>query len=82
MFEKLVHGGKYDIVQLRENKELENHVKQVMYTLDEAISSLEDVDGVVRLLHAVGSSHKRLKSKGFNPQVFWVSPQNLKYVVR
>ncbi|XP_045187806.2 neuroglobin-like [Mercenaria mercenaria] len=71
MFTKLVHGGKYDIVQLRESKELENHVKQVMYTLDEAISTLGDVDNVVKLLHAVGSSHRRLKSRGFNPSIFW-----------
>lgn len=73
MFTKLVHGGKYDFSQLRESKDLENHVKQVMYTLDEAISSLEDVDFVVKLLHAVGNSHRRLESRGFNPAIFWVS---------
>ncbi|WAR18430.1 NGB-like protein [Mya arenaria] len=71
MFTKLVHDGKYDIAQLRESKELENHVKQVMYTLDEAISSLEDVDVTVNLLLSVGSSHRRLKERGFNPAVFW-----------
>lgn len=73
MFTKLVHGGKYDFAQLRESKELENHVKQVMYTLDEAISSLDDADATISLLLTVGKSHRRLKSQGFNPNIFWVS---------
>ena len=72
MFEKIVQDGHYDIAQLRDSLELENHVKMVMYTLDEAISSLEDVDAVVTMLHAVGRSHMRLKASGFNPIVFWV----------
>lgn len=73
MFTKLVKGGEYDIAQLRESKELENHVRQVMYTLDEAISTMDDVDGVIQLLHSVGKSHLRLSYKGFNPNIFWVS---------
>ncbi|KAL4237607.1 hypothetical protein ACF0H5_002321 [Mactra antiquata] len=71
MFTKLVHGGRYDFAQLRESKDLENHVKQVMYTLDEAISSMDDVDGTMTLLQTVGKSHRRLKDQGFNPNIFW-----------
>jgi len=73
MFEKLMHDGKYDIAQLRASKELENHVRQVMYTLDEAMTSLEDVDVTITLLHNVGHSHRRLKERGFNPSIFWVN---------
>lgn len=72
MFTKIVHNGAYDVTQLRDSKDLENHVRMVMYTLDEAISSLEDVDVVVELLHSVGRSHKRVQGAGFNPKIFWV----------
>ena len=72
MFSKIIQHSS-DVSDLRESKELENHVKQVMYTLDEAISSLEDVDFVVNMLHSVGKGHTRLLAAGFNPAVFWVS---------
>ncbi|KAK3592241.1 hypothetical protein CHS0354_003756 [Potamilus streckersoni] len=68
MFFKMF-DGQYDITKLRSNKNLENHVAQVMFTLDEAISSLDDTDGVIDLLQTVGRSHRRLK--GFDPQIFW-----------
>ena len=71
MFAKVIKN--LNVTDLRESKELENHVKQVMYTLDEAISSLEDVDFVVNMLHSVGKGHRRLvEAGGFNPNVFWV----------
>ena len=70
MFTKVVTN--FNVADLRESKELENHVKQVMYTLDEAISSLEDVDFVVNMLHSVGKGHVRMYAAGFNPTVFWV----------
>ena len=73
MFTKLVHNGEYDIAQLRESRELEDHVKQVMFTLDEAISSLEDIDVVVKLLRDVGRRHRKLTKNGFSPHVFFVS---------
>lgn len=75
MFTKIVRTTHYNVSELRDNKELENHVRQVMYTLDEAISTLEDVDAVVELLHSVGHGHKRLQDAGFNPKIFWVSVQ-------
>ncbi|KAK3599158.1 hypothetical protein CHS0354_040996 [Potamilus streckersoni] len=61
--------GQYDLMDLKTNKKLENHVTQVMFTLDEAISSLDDADVVINLLHTVGNSHRRLPS--FDPQIFW-----------
>ena len=76
MFAKVIKN--LNVTDLRESKELENHVKQVMYTLDEAISSLEDVDFVVNMLHSVGKGHRRLvEAGGFNPNVFWVGNLNL-----
>ena len=72
MFAKVIQN--YNVTDLRDSKELENHVRQVMYTLDEAISSLEDVDFVVNMLHSVGKGHRRLlDAGGFNPMIFWVS---------
>ncbi|KAL3874844.1 hypothetical protein ACJMK2_037806 [Sinanodonta woodiana] len=68
MFSSMTKGN-YDIVDLRTNKKLENHVTQVMFTLDEAISSLDDADVVINLLHTVGHSHRRLPC--FDPQIFW-----------
>jgi len=47
-------------------------VRQVMYTLDEAISTIEDVDAVIELLHGIGHGHLRLQHAGFNPKIFWV----------
>ncbi|KAL3872787.1 hypothetical protein ACJMK2_035988 [Sinanodonta woodiana] len=61
--------GECDIVELRSNKNLESHVAQVMFTLDEAISSLDDTDAVIDLLRTVGYTHRRLKA--FDPQLFW-----------
>ncbi|KAH3846041.1 neuroglobin-like [Dreissena polymorpha] len=71
MFAKIVSHDVYDASQIRESKGLENHVKQVMYTLDEAISSIEDVDDTINLLQSVGRSHRRLKTSGFDPSIFW-----------
>lgn len=60
-----------NVTDLRESTALENHVKMVMYTLDEAIASLDDVDFVVDMLTSVGKTHRRLE--GFDPEIFWVS---------
>ncbi|KAL8614702.1 hypothetical protein ACOMHN_057372 [Nucella lapillus] len=56
------------LAELRTSKILENHVKGVMMTIDEAISNLEDADTVIDMLIFVGKSHTRFK--GFNPHVF------------
>ncbi|XP_064600923.1 neuroglobin-like [Liolophura sinensis] len=61
--------GFKNVTDLRESTALENHVKMVMYTLDEAIASLDDVDFVVDMLTSVGKSHQRLE--GFDPEIFW-----------
>ena len=62
------------VSELRESKILENHVKGVMMTIDEAINNLDAADTIDMLLH-VGKSHTRFK--GFDPQVFLVSHHTL-----
>ncbi|XP_077993110.1 neuroglobin-like [Glandiceps talaboti] len=57
-----------DLEDLRESQQLENHASLVMYTIDEAIASLEDVDFVIELLRKIGRTHKRTH---FNPDLFW-----------
>ncbi|KAL5009368.1 hypothetical protein ScPMuIL_014949 [Solemya velum] len=59
----------YETAELRASKGLENHVSMVMYTLDEAIASMEDVDFVVEMLYTVGRSHWNMG--GFIPEAFW-----------
>ena len=73
LFKNLIRGGQFDREHIEDSMEMEKHVRMVMYTLDEAISCLDDMDGVVGTLQAVGSRHKDMKSAGFDPQVFWVS---------
>ncbi|XP_070577476.1 neuroglobin-like [Ptychodera flava] len=66
MFKNL--GEFDDLEDMRESQQLENHASLVMYTIDEAIASLEDVDFVVELLKKIGRTHKRMD---FHPELFW-----------
>ncbi|XP_006822139.1 neuroglobin-like [Saccoglossus kowalevskii] len=57
-----------DLEDMRESQQLENHASLVMYTIDEAIASIDDIDFVVELLGKIGRTHTRTD---FNPQLFW-----------
>ena len=43
---------------------------QVMCTIDEAITNLDDVDYAIVVLHKIGRSHLRFPD--FKPEIFWV----------
>ena len=58
------------LAELRESKTLENHVKGVMLTIDEAINNMDHAD-TIDMLHHVGKTHTRFKD--FDPKVFLVS---------
>ncbi|KAK7103546.1 neuroglobin-like [Littorina saxatilis] len=57
-----------NLSELRTSKVLENHVKGVMLTIDEAITNMDDADTIVDMLLYVGKSHTRFT--GFDPNVF------------
>lgn len=57
-----------DLEEMRESQQLENHASLVMYTIDEAIASIEDVDFVVELLRKIGRTHTMAN---FNSELFW-----------
>lgn len=59
------------LTDLRNNKLLESHVRGVMFTIDEAITTLDDADSVINMLLKVGKGHFRFD--GFDPNVFLVS---------
>ena len=58
------------LAELRESKILENHVKGVMLTIDEAINNMDHADTIDMLLN-VGKTHTRFID--FDPKVFLVS---------
>ncbi|XP_076442801.1 neuroglobin-like [Babylonia areolata] len=68
------------LTELRTSKILENHVKGVMLTIDEAITNLDDADTVIDMLMFVGKSHTRFKD--FNPNVFMLIKDSFLLAVR
>ncbi|ELT91597.1 hypothetical protein CAPTEDRAFT_27881, partial [Capitella teleta] len=56
---------------LRSSRQLRAHALQVMETLDDAISNLDDIDYVINMLKAVASTHVN-KFDASNLQIFWV----------
>ena len=57
--------------ELRGSRDLQNHAKMVMCTIDEAITNLDDLDYVIDVLRKVGRSHTRFE--GYKPEIFWVT---------
>lgn len=53
------------------NVELAEHARKVMFTLDEGIQSLDDMDVFLTFLHEIGATHSKIP--GFKREYFWVS---------
>lgn len=70
-FFKGLDSANTSVSDLRDNKMLQNHVKGVMLTIDEAITSMDELDSTINLLMHVGRSHIRFMH--FDPNVFLVS---------
>ncbi len=45
-------------------------VTQVMCTIDEALTNLDDMDYVIDLLRKIGRTHTRFEN--YKPEIFWV----------
>ena len=43
---------------------------QVMCTIDEALTNLDDMDYVIDLLRKIGRTHTRFEN--YKPEIFWV----------
>jgi len=56
--------------EIRENNKIESHAMIVMHTIDDAISSFDDVTGAIDLLLHVGKVHRRFIT--LNSDDFWV----------
>ncbi|XP_025106102.1 uncharacterized protein LOC112571363 [Pomacea canaliculata] len=64
------------LTDLRNNKLLESHVRGVMFTIDEAITTLDDADSVINMLLKVGKVTFALMDLIPTSFCFWKNPSS------
>jgi hypothetical protein len=64
---------------LRNSKLLEAHAMKVICTIDDAITNLDDMDYVIKMLQMSAQAHYA-RQPGFDPNYFWVWHQDVQYL--